>query len=430
MPRPAASNRDSLDLIGAATSAGAPHSGCAAGPAALAAAGLVASLTVPGRQVQWAETLHANPVCDRLLAVSEFAVRLARCVGASLDSGRFPLVVGGDHSCAIGTWRAAANHLRPQGPLGLLWIDAHLDSHTNRTTASGALHGMPVASLLGFGSPELIGQEPALHPEHVALVGAASFEPDEAALLLALGVRVFPLAEIKRRGLDEVLADALAIVTAGTAGFGADDRSGCDRSVRCARCQRTGDRRDRRRATCAKHRQDRRRYRARRDRNRRVRPDARHQRQDRAIGAGADCKRVGAGRAEQGGRRDPTRADFRCAQLFAASGGTYARPGRARVGPRRPALSRHALGLLGGESRALASADRPRAARAGGAIGGNLARVSQRSPAGVRRAAMRDHRARCSATGQHRAGGGGDRAQSGAQVGLSGQRGAPTIGRE
>jgi arginase len=144
-------------------------------------------------------------------------------VEAVLQAGNFPLVVGGDHSCAIGTWSGVHRALAGRGPLGLIWIDAHMDSHTFATTPSGQIHGMPLACLLGYGEAALTGIDGAevkLRPEHVCLIGVRSYEADEAALLHRLGVRVFDMNEIRRRGLAEVFDAALAIVRHGTAGFG------------------------------------------------------------------------------------------------------------------------------------------------------------------------------------------------------------------
>lgn len=127
-------------------------------------------------------------------------------------------MLGGDHSCAIGTWTGIAQAI---GPLGLIWIDAHMDAHTPETTPSGMLHGMPVASLLGHGGPRLAARgSSAFDPRRVCLVGVRSFEAAEAALLDRLGVRVFSMFEVRRRGLAEVMAEALAIARDGAASFG------------------------------------------------------------------------------------------------------------------------------------------------------------------------------------------------------------------
>jgi arginase len=133
-----------------------------------------------------------------------------------------PIVVGGDHTSAIGTWKGVAQALRDRGLMGLLWIDAHMDAHTPETTESGMLHGMPVACLLGYGYPELtaIAHGAKLDPRCVCLYGVRSFERGEAELLNRLGVRVFFMDEIARRGIPETLCEALAIVTCASAGFG------------------------------------------------------------------------------------------------------------------------------------------------------------------------------------------------------------------
>jgi arginase len=132
-----------------------------------------------------------------------------------------PVVIGGDHSCAIGTWKGIARALAPRGPLGLVWIDAHMDAHTPETSPSGMLHGMPLACLLGHGDPRL-ALEPAaaLDPGRLCLVGVRSFESGEASLLERLGVRVFRMREIERRGLAPVMAEALAIARNGSGGYG------------------------------------------------------------------------------------------------------------------------------------------------------------------------------------------------------------------
>ena len=160
---------------------------------------------------------------DPIEVVQGVAARLADRVGQHLAQGDFPLVIGGDHSCAIGTWSGVKRALGAPERLGLIWIDAHMDSHTFATTPSGQLHGMPLACLLGHGEAALTaidGPEAKLRPQHVCLIGVRSFEAGEAALLHRLGVRVFDMDEIRRRGLAEVFDAALAIVRQGTAGFG------------------------------------------------------------------------------------------------------------------------------------------------------------------------------------------------------------------
>ncbi len=224
-----------IELIGAACGLGGAEPGCARAPQALAESGLADLLRERGADAHWGATLAVERGGrDARRAVSAFCARVAEAVAEALRAGRTPCVIGGDHACAAGTWngvarallqsRAAAGHIemaRSAGPLGLIWIDAHMDSHTPGTSPSGRLHGMPLASLLGQGDDELPGFDAAaLAPQHVCLVGVRSFEPEEARLLARLGVRVFFMEEIWQRGLDAVMNDALAIVTHGTAGFG------------------------------------------------------------------------------------------------------------------------------------------------------------------------------------------------------------------
>jgi arginase len=133
------------------------------------------------------------------------------------------LVIGGDHSCSIGTWNGVARATPRSSTLGLIWIDAHMDMHVPETTHTGAIHGMPVAALLGYGAPELIGLaggRPALAPERVCLVGARSFEREEVEFARRHGIRVIGMDEVSRRGIADCLAEARGIATRGGAGYG------------------------------------------------------------------------------------------------------------------------------------------------------------------------------------------------------------------
>ena len=209
-------------IVGAATGRGAPDGGCEAGPEALRRSSLSTQLWRAGLDPVWDAILQPAAEPDTTEAVRELCARLSRRVQGIVERNAFPLVLGGDHSCAVGTWSGVAAAVRARGPLGLIWIDAHMDAHTPATSPSNALHGMPLACLLGHGEPSLVAllNGHALAPGNVCLVGVRSFEPDEAELLSRLGVRVFSMDEIERRGLGEVMADAHAIATRGTAAFG------------------------------------------------------------------------------------------------------------------------------------------------------------------------------------------------------------------
>lgn len=212
-----------LEIIGVASGLGSRDPGCAAGPDSVEHSGLVARLRQQACDISWRTTLHPADALAPLAGIQALCAALADEVRATMDKGKLPLVIGGDHSCAIGTWSGAALALQKQGPLGLVWIDAHMDSHTPETTPSGAIHGMPLAALLGHGAPELVdiaAFSPKILPEHLCLIGVRSFESGEAALLQRLGVRVFFMAEVQQRGIAAVMAEALAIALQGTAGFG------------------------------------------------------------------------------------------------------------------------------------------------------------------------------------------------------------------
>ena len=208
-----------IHCLGAAADLGTGVPGCAEAPEMLRAAGLAADLARLGPKTLWLDTLIPPSAGSREDRLAALCSGLADKVRASIACGAVPLVLGGDHSCALGTWRGALRALEGRGALGLIWIDAHLDAHTPETTPSGNLHGMPLACLLGHGDGRLAG-EPRLDPRHVCVVGARSWEPAEAALLGRLGVRVIADEELRRRGLAAALDEARAIARGGTAGFG------------------------------------------------------------------------------------------------------------------------------------------------------------------------------------------------------------------
>jgi arginase family enzyme len=201
-----------LDVIGIACGVGGLDRGSAGGPAAFKRH--MASGHAP-RGVKFAWHEMPASLCDAtipaLAAVAHVARWSAGLVPDLVVGGRRFLAVGGDHSHAVGVWSGAARALRRSGPLGLIWIDAHMDMHTPETTHTGLIYGMPVAALLGHGAPELTGVAggvPALQPQHVCLVGARSFEPEEPAFAKRHGVRVIGMDEVRERGLAACLAEA------------------------------------------------------------------------------------------------------------------------------------------------------------------------------------------------------------------------------
>lgn len=213
-----------IRVVGVALGSGARDTGCEAGADTFRSMRLTARLRARGFRARWAPVIRPAPSysADTFEAVRRTCVRLARRVDRITRDGEFPIIVGGDHTCAIGTWKGVAHANRDKGLLGLLWIDAHMDAHTPQTTESGMLHGMPVACLLGYGYPGLteIAEGARLDPECVCLFGVRSFERGEAELLKSLGVRVFFMEEIAQRGVAESLSEAIALVGCASGGFG------------------------------------------------------------------------------------------------------------------------------------------------------------------------------------------------------------------
>src|SRR5213078_4644673 len=208
-----------VELIGAAWGLGGVDPGCADAPAVLAPL-LLSRLREYGIPTLPGPILRPSPTERRKqVASSRLCSLLASAVADSLRHGRLPCVLGGDHTCAGGTWTGVARSLR--GDLGLVWVDAHMDSHTPGTSHTGRLHGMPLAWLLGQDDDPLYGLATGvLEPQHVALIGVRSYEPEERERLERLGVRVIYMSEIAERGIDAVLDEAFAIAKRGTAAFG------------------------------------------------------------------------------------------------------------------------------------------------------------------------------------------------------------------
>lgn len=218
-----------LSLIPAAFCRGARDPRCDIGPQLLYQRGVMESLSRSGRPTHW-EPLHAAehlPLGACIAEIcQEFYEPLALQVQARVQERAPFCVIGGDHSCAIGTWSGAATALRqasPGGELGLIWIDAHMDAHTLATSPSGALHGMPVAALLGQGQAELcrlLDNAPKLQPQNLCLIGVRSYEAEEAQLLRKLGVTVFYMTDVRRQGLATIFSRAVQSVSAHSSGFG------------------------------------------------------------------------------------------------------------------------------------------------------------------------------------------------------------------
>jgi arginase len=167
--------------------------------------------------------LETCTVSDARLRYIDCIVPMARRVygrvAAARDAGRFPLVLGGDHSLSLGSVRGAAR----RRPVGVIWVDAHADFNTAETTPSGNIHGMPLAALAGYGDPRLVhlGTETAqaVEPAHIAIVGVRLLDPGERVLLKQAGVNVFSMEQIDRLGLYAATQQAIEVATRDTEGI-------------------------------------------------------------------------------------------------------------------------------------------------------------------------------------------------------------------
>ncbi len=212
-------------VIGVASGYGAGDPACQDGPEVLKNLRFLSDLEQSHAGFYWDDPVRLGPSHspDSIDAVAEIGTLLADRIGQHLGRGDFPLVVGGDHSCAIGTWSGVKRALGDQARLGLIWFDAHMDSHTFESSPSKRIHGMALACLLGVGDRRLTGIAGAgakLLPSDVCLIGVRSFESEEAALLAGLGVRIYSMDEVGRRGLRTVFAEARERIGEHSAAFG------------------------------------------------------------------------------------------------------------------------------------------------------------------------------------------------------------------
>lgn len=214
----------SLAIVGYASGMAAHNVDCALGPWYLYYhAHLMQRLNIT---FNWHDFIqHSSELrgADVLEEVENSLIQLSHSVLLLAAQQQRFCVIGGDHACGIGTWSAVAHANRSKGDIGLIWIDAHMDSHTPDTSVTQNIHGMPVAHLLGYGEPRLchlLDNQPKIKPTNVCLIGIRSYEPAEQQFLEHLGVTVYTMEDIKLRGLDALFIEACEHVSAHTCGFG------------------------------------------------------------------------------------------------------------------------------------------------------------------------------------------------------------------
>ncbi|WP_313894183.1 arginase [Psychrobacillus sp.] len=212
-------NKLNISIIGVPMDLGQNRRGVDMGPSAIRYAGVMERLEALGHSVKdegdiaIGHTRKEQPTDTHLRNLEEVIegnTKLGDKVHEVLKGSQFPLVLGGDHSIAIGTLAGLADHYEN---LGVIWYDAHADLNTAETSPSGNIHGMPLAASLGLGHKDLVnirGYAPKIKPENVIIIGARSVDPGERELIKELGIKVFTMHEIDKLGMTEVMDQAIA----------------------------------------------------------------------------------------------------------------------------------------------------------------------------------------------------------------------------
>ena len=226
--------KNSVSFIGASMGLGAQKRGTEDGPSAFRKGDLFPELTKESIYWEWneisfteaeksdlVELAHHHKNHQRILPpMSLFLQRLKKQAALSCSKGHLPVIIGGDHSIAASTWRGVLESSSDANGIcknfALIWLDAHMDAHTFETSESGAIHGMPVASLLGEHSsaihedkerPYFSGRQ--ILPEHMFMVGVRSYESGEAAILKKLGVKIYFIEEVRERGFQQIFDEIM-----------------------------------------------------------------------------------------------------------------------------------------------------------------------------------------------------------------------------
>ncbi|NND75993.1 MAG: arginase [Ilumatobacter sp.] len=234
-----------IQIISVPLDLGASRRGTDGGPSALRVAGLGEGLRRLGYEVLTDVDIEVPAMETRETAskdarfkpeILKVCIELAARTKEAMANGRTPLVIGGDHSIAMGTVAGVASHLRAHDDdLGLIWFDAHGDMNLPTTSPSGNIHGMPLAHLLGRGDPDLAGIAgftPAVKPENVVLIGIRDIDAGEREIINESGITTFTMRDIDELGMRDVCKRAIEVVTSGTGGFHVSfDVDGCDPAV-------------------------------------------------------------------------------------------------------------------------------------------------------------------------------------------------------
>jgi arginase len=221
-----------IRVIGVPLDLGQSRRGVDMGPSAVRVAGLEARLEALGHVVEDGGNVsvaiaeqkkEGHPHAKYLKEITATCVKHAELMIKTLESGKVPIVLGGDHSVAAGTVAGVAEFYRRQNQkIGLIWIDAHSDINTPESSPSGNVHGMPLAAIMGLGPPELaniLNFSPKVSPENCVVVGVRDIDAVEKENVRKAGIEVFTMRDIDERGMRTVMEEALRMAGRGTAGY-------------------------------------------------------------------------------------------------------------------------------------------------------------------------------------------------------------------
>ncbi|SPE24738.1 Arginase [Candidatus Sulfotelmatobacter sp. SbA7] len=221
-----------IRVIGVPLDLGQSRRGVDMGPSAVRVAGLEARLEALGHIVEDGGNVavaipeqkkEGDPHAKYLKEITATCTKHAELILKTLEAGKFPLSLGGDHSMAVGSVSGVAEFYRRQNQkVGLIWIDAHTDINTPDSSPSGNVHGMPLAAIMGLGPPELaniFNFSPKVKPENCVLVGVRDIDAVERHNVHRAGIEVFTMRDIDERGMRTVIEEALRMAGRGTAGY-------------------------------------------------------------------------------------------------------------------------------------------------------------------------------------------------------------------
>lgn len=224
-----------LALIPFVCGAGASTPGCEYGPVVLKQMGLDAALRADGLNAAWFEDPEtvldapfgkkAHETLPPLGSEERRDIVLYHCAHMrdnyikALNADMMPIGIGGDHAMAAASIAALAQAYNAHGRIGVIWVDAHADLNTPDTSPSQAMHGMPLAAMLGMGDPDFValaGDKPALKPENIFYLGLRDVDPGEWEYMDQLGIHHYTMEQVRARGVAQAFADALQTVSENT----------------------------------------------------------------------------------------------------------------------------------------------------------------------------------------------------------------------